>query len=509
MQTQRLRQALEALGPVFSAFGLYMASRVDLLLVHDRLELAAIANWAEATPGATVRELIARETGGSLEGVYPVFEDEPYESRLLFQSHRARLNNGKAVIVQVVHPELQAYLECDLELLLVLKPAFVGTLWRGTALEDAIGDFRRTLQWQIDLLYGVQVCEMLARDAQEFEMLKVPRVYKELCSSQMLTMEQLSGTSLGEMITAYEKVEIGRSPVIFEAMGIEPHMLARRFCMMWLRQALLGKQFPVELYPEDIVLLPNKQIACTGGVFASLPADAKKNLWHYMLATSTEDPDRACSYLLREIEPQGRPVDEDELRYRFREIVPFRDGGWRGSVDSSSLAEHLFVHWKLVSERGLRPQRHLLCFYRGLFQTLAMVRRFAPDRDPLLEGLQDMRTIVMLEQFQEMLTWGTLSDKLDKYSAMMMALPQKFDQALTLMVESHAQSPLQGTRSAPHRRQRNSSAVVIALLLMLVAVVLLSHHLAVSAIAGVWVDRVSAIAFVVLGALLLRAVSRS
>ena len=57
--------------------------------------------------------------------------------------------------------------------------------------------------------------------------------------------------------------------------------------------------------------------------------------------------------------------------------------------------------------------------------------------------------------------------------------------------------------------QHNSSAVVIALLLVLVAVVLLSHHLAMSAIGGVWVDRVSAIAFVVLGALLLRAASRS
>ena len=113
------------------------------------------------------------------------------------------------------------------------------------------------------------------------------------------------------------------------------------------------------------------------------------------------------------------------MRYRFREIVPFRDGGWRGRGDSSSLTEHLFVHWKLVSERGLRPQRHLLCFYRGLFQTLAVVRRFAPDSDPLLEGLQDVRTIVMLEQFQEMLELHALSDKLDKYSAMLMAAAAK------------------------------------------------------------------------------------
>ena len=359
------------------------------------------------------------------------------------------------------------------------------------------------------LLNGVKAFEVLARDAQEFEVLRVPMVYKELCSSQMLTMEQLPGTPLEEMMAASEKTEIGGAPAVFEDTGLEPHTLARRLCMVWLRQALLGKQFSVALRPEDIVLLPNKQIAFTGGVFASLPSDAQKNLWHYMMATSNQDPDRACSYLLRELEPKGQPINEDELRYRFREVVPFRDGGWRGRGDSSNLTEHLFVHWKLVSARGLRPQRHLLCFYRGLFQTLAVVRRFAPDNDPLLEGLQDIRTLAMLEQFQEMLEWHALSDKLDKYSVIMMELPQKFDHVLTLMAESHTRLPLQDTRSAPHHRQRNSSAVVIALLLTLVTVVLLSRQVAISAIGGVWVERVSAIAFVVLGALLLRAASRS
>ena len=77
------------------------------------------------------------------------------------------------------------------------------------------------------------------------------------------------------------------------------------------------------------------------------------------------------------------------------------------------------------------------------------------------------------------------------------------------MSESQARSPLQGTRSAQHDGQQNSSVVVMALLLTLVAVVLLSHHLAASAIGGVWVERVSATAFVVLGALLLWVASRA
>jgi len=138
-----------------------------------------------------------------------------------------------------------------------------------------------------------------------------------------------------------------------------------------------------------------------------------------------------------------------------------------------------------------------------------MVRRFAPEPDPSLEGLKDKRTLVMLDQFQEMLEWHALGDRLDKYSAMMMELPQKFDHVLTLMAESPARLPLQGTKAAQQRGQHSSSAVVMALLLVLVAVVLLSHHLAVSAIAGVWVDRVSTITFLLLGALLLWAAGRS
>jgi hypothetical protein len=180
-----------------------------------------------------------------------------------------------------------------------------------------------------------------------------------------------------------------------------------------------------------------------------------------------------------------------------------------GPGDANSLADHLFVHWKLLSQRGLRPQRHLLCFYRGLFQTLAYVRRFAAQQDALREGWQDVRALVMVEQFEEMLEWQTVGDKLDKYSAMLMELPHKFDQALTLMAQGHARPPLQGARRAPQRGRHNSLAVVIALLLALVAVVLLSHHVAMAVPGGVWVDRVSAVAFIGLGAWLLRAASRT
>jgi predicted unusual protein kinase regulating ubiquinone biosynthesis (AarF/ABC1/UbiB family) len=508
----RLRAALESLGPVFSAFGLYLSSRVDLLPVRTCLELSLITSQVEAKPIAAVRELITREFGCPSEEIYSAFEEAPFESGLMFQSHHALLKNGQQVTVNILHSEWPEHIDLDLELLTLLDVAVNSQILYRDFLENAILEFRYTLQQQIDFSQMIKVSEELNQDSQMFELLKVPTIYPDCYSSRVVNIEQLVGLTLEEIISLVNTTESDEGALrvmVSRDIGIEPNDLAHRLCLGWLRQALLGNWFPVELHPKRIVVLPNKQIAFTGVEFARLPSDAKKNLWNYLIAASTEDPDKACSYLLREMIKEGRPVDEDELRHRFRGIVPFRDGGWSSSGDSCSLAEHLFVHWQLMSERGLRPQHHLIAFYRGLFQTAANARCLAPHSDPLLAGLQGVRTIEMLSQFRDMMGLSQVSDNLDRYSAMTMGLPQRLNDALTLIAEDSVRVKLQGRGAFGHRRPKSSSAVVIALLLILAAVTLLSHHLATSAGAGEWLERISAMVFVLLGALLLRAASHA
>jgi predicted unusual protein kinase regulating ubiquinone biosynthesis (AarF/ABC1/UbiB family) len=511
MHSHTLCRALESLGPVFSAFGIYLSSRVDLLPVNACLDLARIVDQVEMTPISAVRELITQEFDCPPEEIYSTFEEVPFESRLMFQSHHALLENGTAVTVKVIHSAYQEQYEFDLELLPLLKVAFSGDEWGSLSIENAIVDFRYTLEEQIDFIQEIKALEELTQDERDFELLRVPVAFRDLCSSKLTTIEQLPGLSLHDTIALYEKRGSGEhatTGLVSEDIRLDANDLARRLCLVWLRQVLLGSWFPAELHGKKIVVLPNRQIAFTGGEFARLPSDSKKNLWQYLIATSTEDPDKACSCLLGEMIQEGRPFDEEELRHRFRGIVPFRDGGWSTEGDSRSLAEHLFVHWKLASERGLRPQRHLLAFYRGLFQTTAQARQLTPYSDPLLDGLQEVRTIEILAQFRDMLGPSQLSDNLDRYAAMMMGLPQKLDEVLTLVAESGARARLQSAREIGHRREQNSSAVVITLLLVLAAVVLLVHHVSVSTSAGVWFDRVSALVFMVVGALLLRAISR-
>jgi hypothetical protein len=142
-----------------------------------------------------------------------------------------------------------------------------------------------------------------------------------------------------------------------------------------------------------------------------------------------------------------------------------------------------------------------------LFRIVAMTRRITQEGDPLSEGLQDVRTVAIFSQFRDMMELDQISDSMDQYTALAMGMPQRLNEVLGFGADVPRMRPQGASRSTRHG-QAGSSAGVVALLLVLAAVVLISHHLAASAIAGVWVERMSAIVFVSVGALLLRAASR-
>lgn len=502
---RRLCEALVSLGPIFSLFGIYLASRVDLLSAKYCLELAAIPDRADPTPIAATRTLIFRELGCSPTEAYLTFQEEPFESRLLYQAHRAWLRNGMEVTVKIGHPELEAQLG-DVELLILLESAFGGN-WAGFPIRQAIADFRYALTQQMDFTYEADAMDALACDAKDFDTLVAPIVERPLCSSKVLTVESFTGSSLADLISLSNR-ESGPGPRS-RLSNFDAKDLAARLCRVWLRQALLGNVFPVEPRPENILVLSEKRIAFTSGGFAGFSSEAKTNLWNYLLAAESADPDTACSCLLKEMKEGKTQINHDELGHKFRQVVPFRDGGWKDNSTNDSLAEHLFVQWRLASESGCRPSVQLLSFYRGLFLIAAAAEQLAPRHDSLSQGLKEVRLIEMLGQFQQMIGLRPLSNDLNKYATMMMELPRKLDNVLTLASDGNARLKVRVTEGAARSKQRNIPVVSIALFLMLVSVVLLTRYLAMNSGAAAWAERIGAILCVLIGAMLMRVASRT
>jgi ubiquinone biosynthesis protein len=508
---RELRAALESLGPVFSAFGLYVSTRVDLLPVSGCTELAAIPDRAAATPFASVREIISSGIGRPPEEVYLAFEEEPFESGLLFQSHRARLFSGRAATVKVMHPEVEEYLTYDIGLLPLLKSALAWSGCAEPAVESAMADFHRALRRRLDFGHDAASLEALAEDATEFETFRVPQLQRHLCASKVLTIEHLPGLSLDALLSTLGDSEIGAPPDARREGGRIKggRELARLLCCTWLRQAFLGRLFPVEPRPADILILPGGQIAYTGGLCDRLPSESQANLLEYLFAVTGEDPDRACSCLLREMKEAAPPGGDAELRQAFRRVVPFRESGWGDCAHDRGLAAYLFAHWRLMSERGYLPRHYLPPFYRSMFLVSRLARRLAPDCDPLTEGVSEVGLLAGIAEFREMMSLGQLGDQMDKYAAMMVDLPRRFDDALTFAAEGRGRPRSQAAGAGRRHRRKNSSVVVVALLSLLAALSLLAHRLALNAVAGQRLNQAGAVAFLLLGALLLKNVSRA
>lgn len=482
----RLRAALERLGPAFSAFGLYLATRADLLPAGACLELSILPDRGEPLPADVILGLVAGELRRSPREVFAAFDELPCESRLFDQAHGARLLDGRAVIVRVLRPGLTAWLERDLPLLPLLGPAFAEAGLAGSFLAEAMADFAASLPQALDLAMQAEGLGALATETEGFGPLRAPQVHLGLTTSSLLVLQDLEGRTLE-----------GRLPEPDTRAGA----LARRLCLVWLRQALLGRVVPVEPWGANVTVLADDRIAFTGGAVTKLPSPFQSNLWGYLIAASNQDPEEVCTYLLREMTLEGPPSAEEQLRLRLRQAVPFRDGGW--SVHGESLAEHLFLHWRFAREAGFRPRAHLLTFYRGLAAVSMTARRLAPDRDALLQAFEEVRLLSSVQQFGEMMNVGQMREMFERYAALMIDLPQRLDEVLTLAAEGNLR---RGPRaSEPAERPRNTSSMIwVALLLALGAIILLWPRLD-----GIWGERLGAIVFLFFGALLLRLVVRS
>lgn len=480
---RRLRGALRELGPVFSAFGLYLASRVDLLAAADCLELSDLPEGAPPMPLAEFRERAGAALGRPADAALLSLEPEPMESRLLSQAHRARLADGRPVVLRLARPEAVNAAGGDLDRLPLLAEAFAPRGWSADTLEEAIAGFRRSLLEGVDLRATAEALVLLAVDAESFGLLIPPGLHRALSTALLLTIDDPAGADL---------------PSVEAAPGERRRELARLLGIAWLRQSLLGRAYPLALREADARVLENGRVTFLAGAFGRPEPVEQAALRGFLIALAARDPDGACSHLLREMVPEPE-ASEEALRLQMRQIVPFRDGAW--SAGGESLAEHVFVCARQARACGFRPRPRLVAFWRGLASVAATLRRLLPEEDILLAALQEVRVHHSLAQVREAMIpqweqWG-------RYAMLMTEMPRKVDELLALASEEPPEgAPAAGRRP---RREEGSHLLLAAALMVLGAVALLWRHFAGAGRRAEWG---ASLLFLLVGALLLWILTR-
>jgi ubiquinone biosynthesis protein len=196
----RLRRVLEEAGGVYIKLGQIAATRVDLLPPEVCAQLAELQNRVAAVPADAIKPILEVELGDTVEHVFAEFDWEPLAAASIGQTYRARLRSGEAVVVKVQRPGVKEIIERDLAALRLLADVAQRrtTLGQGIRSGEVLEQFAQSLRAELDFRREVDAMVEMGIVLGESSPVRVPKVYRELCTRRLIVQEQFEGFTLAD-----------------------------------------------------------------------------------------------------------------------------------------------------------------------------------------------------------------------------------------------------------------------------------------------------------------------
>lgn len=282
-QAERLRLALEALGPVFIKFGQMLSTRRDLLPDDLAEELARLQDRVPPFEGARARQIIERELKQPVSEIFAVFEQEPMASASVAQVHAATLKNGRSVVVKVIRPGIGRVIRQDVALLYLLA-RLVQKLWvEGRRLRpvEVVAEYEQTIFDELDLRKEAANGSQLRRNFEGSGILYVPEIFWDHTRQQVLVMERIHGVPVADVAQ-------------LRAQGTDMKCLAERGVEIFFTQVFRDSFFHADMHPGNIFVSRDnpsdpQYIAVDFGIIGSLNAEDQNYLARNILAFFKRD----------------------------------------------------------------------------------------------------------------------------------------------------------------------------------------------------------------------------
>ncbi|MEM7609661.1 MAG: AarF/UbiB family protein, partial [Myxococcota bacterium] len=197
----RLRAALQDLGPSFIKLGQIVSTRPDLVPPDVIAELKKLQDDVPAEDLSELRPLIENELGGPLEELFERFDEKPLASASIGQVHRAQLRRDDElleVVVKVQRPDVRATMEADVDLLYWLAHAIERSIPESRLYNPVkmVAEFDRAVRAELDFITEADNAERFARNFQKKRYVRFPKVYREVSSRRVLTIEFFDGCKI-------------------------------------------------------------------------------------------------------------------------------------------------------------------------------------------------------------------------------------------------------------------------------------------------------------------------
>ena len=240
---ERLRLALESLGPIFVKFGQILSTRRDLLDDDIADELAKLQDKVPAFPGHIAQAIVERDLKAPVSELFAEFSATPLASASIAQVHTAKLHSGEDVVVKVIRPKIEKTISKDISLLYTLAHLVANLSADGRRLRpvEVVTDYEYTILDELDLAKEAANTGLLQRNFTNSELLYVPQVYWDYSHRNVMVMERISGIPVAD-IAALNKA------------NVDMKCLAERGVEIFFTQVFSHSFFHADMHPAAISL---------------------------------------------------------------------------------------------------------------------------------------------------------------------------------------------------------------------------------------------------------------
>ncbi|HEJ7888786.1 TPA: phosphotransferase [Serratia liquefaciens] len=377
---QRLRAALEALGPTFVKFGQILATRSDLLDASWTDELDRLHSQASTLSWEQLAPQIRADLKGDPHSLFAEFDESPLAAASMAQIYRARLHSGEAVVIKVLRPGLAKTIQADLRLLTYLaetveqqSPALAR--YRPRQMVRALAT---ALTHELDLTHEGNNCERVAQQFAQQPNVVIPKIYWQWSSQRLLVQEFLPGIA-------------PENPQQLAAAGLDGPLLAQRGAQAFMKMVLEHRLYHADPHPGNVMALADNHVGFIDfGMVGQLSERRRNQLLLLLQAIAERESAGIVNTLIAWSDSD--PLDLLDLELAAQN---FLDKQASATLTLGKALTDLLV---MVREHQLALPPDLVLLFKALITADGVLHRLDPHFD-IIATLKPMLQQVMLQRY--------------------------------------------------------------------------------------------------------------
>ena len=392
----KVRMMLEELGPTYVKMGQIVSSQSSAIPPDWEVELDKLQSSVPPFPASQVREVIFEELKAYPEDLYATFEPEPFAAASTAQVHRATLPDGTAVAVKVQRPYIFNQMKADIGIMQNASRVVAARseMARSIDLEGMLEEFGSSVLRELNYNGEAYNAMRLEKNLSAIPGAHVPKVYTQLSTSKVLTLEFIQGVKISNIEA-------------IEAAGLDRNGLASTAMRALIKMLMIDGFFHADPHPGNVLvnLQTGDLTFLDTGMVGELDLQQRLNLIQLLIAIRQVDIQGMAQILKNMSVPFVKQVDEKGYYREFERTI----GRFFYAGTSAGFGEIVTTSLNLLREYGMRLNPNLTMAVKALMQAEAIATALAPEGGMMAEGVQ-----IIQEQAMQVVTADRVIDEARK-----------------------------------------------------------------------------------------------